>query len=67
MPDGRPFRVKIYRRTPLFGRPQWRWRAVHDVNGETLASGEAYANKGDMLATVWLLFGHDVQIAEVLS
>lgn len=66
----RTFHVQIYRKQPLIGRQKWRWRAVEGEKpgagfDEKLAYGEAYANKQDMLDTVWDLFGDDVRIDEV--
>lgn len=55
------FHVETYRgRRNLLGRKQWRWRAVHNVNGEVLASGEGYNNLNDMLDTLETLFAADV-------
>lgn len=42
MPDARRNRYEVYRATD-----GWRWRLVAAENGETLASGEAYADRRD--------------------
>ena len=59
---GRSFYVEIFQGRALLGGQKWRWRAVNRSNFRRLASGEAYANKQDMLRAVWLLFGEDVEI-----
>jgi uncharacterized protein YegP (UPF0339 family) len=42
------FMIVVYRKTRLFGRPEWRWRAVAR-NGEVIAnSTEGYVHRGDL-------------------
>lgn len=42
----------------------WRWRAKA-ANREIIAHGECYRNYGDMLHTLHLLFGDDVEIRKM--
>lgn len=37
-----------------FFRREYRWR-LHAANGEVIASGEGYRNRGDMLAAIRLV------------
>lgn len=42
------FKIEVYSKKRMFGRPQWRWRAVAR-NGEVVAnSTEGYNNRGDL-------------------
>jgi len=50
-------RYEFYRGRRLFGRTQWRWRAVVNQNDEIIASGEGYNNLVDAVHAVELLRG----------
>lgn len=43
---------------------QWYWHAKA-ANNETVAEGEGYVNKSDLLDQVFRLFGDDVRILEL--
>ena len=68
---GYRFHIQVYLTRPIFGRSQWRWRAVSGTdpqsgNRKKLSNGgEGYFNHRDMLDTIHMLHGEGVLIVEV--
>jgi len=62
--SGRPLRVEVYGLVPDTDPQPYRWRVVHTSNGETMASGEGYADRRDRDHAVEVLFP-DLEPVEV--